>query len=130
MKMWYHLKQMRLLVAVVLLIVSATASAMGQAKPVEKWECRDYVADNWKNILVKATIDSARETGTIFVAGVEQKTQFAVEGFNRRWDWGTSSSGGTRFSFVIAPDGIGRYYDFGDATHLEKAQDVMKCRQR
>lgn len=113
-------------------IASGTASAVAQAKakPVEKWECRDYIADNWKNILVRATVDSGRTTGTITVAGVENKTHFEVEGFNRRWDWGSSPSGGYRFSFVITPDGTGRYYDFGDATHLEKAQDVMKCRQR
>ena len=116
---------MKLLVAVVLLI----ASAMGQAKPVEKWECKDFLADGWKTVLVTATVDSGRASGTITVAGVTWYTDFEVQGFNRRWDFGPQDHP-TRYSFVIEPDGTGLYYDFASETHLTKASIVMKCRQR
>jgi hypothetical protein len=120
---------MKLLVAVVLLIASATASAMGQAKPVEKWECKEFLADGWKKILVTATVDSGRASGTIAVAGVAWYTAFGVEGFNRRWDFGPKDHA-TRYAFVIEPDGTGLYYDFATETHLSKASIVMTCRQR
>ena len=125
----YHLKQMKLLVAVVLLIASATASAMGQAKPVEKWECKDFSADGWKSILVTATVDSGRASGTTTVAGVTWYTDFQVQGFNRRWDFGPKDHP-TRYAFVIKPDGTGLYYDFETETHLTKASIVMECQQR
>jgi len=125
----YHLKQMKLLVAVVLLIASASASAMAQAKPVEKWECKEFLADGWKTVLVTTTVDSGRASGTITVAGVTWYTAFEVQGFNRRWDFGPKDHR-TRYAFVIKPDGTGLYYDFETETRLTKASIVMECRQR
>ena len=124
----YHLKQMKLLVAVVLLIASATASAMAQANPVEKWECKDFLADGWKTILVTATVDSGRETGTIAVAGVTYYATFHVAGFNRRWDFGPKTDP-VLYAFVIKPDGTGAYYSF-ETEKETKPSNLMKCRQR
>lgn len=102
---------------------------MAQAKPVEKWECRDYAADNWKTILVKATVDSGRASGTIEVAGVTWYASFQVEGFDRRWDFGPKDYP-TRYGFAIEPDGDGFYFDFKGSTGKISASSVMKCRQR
>jgi len=102
---------------------------MAQAKPVEKWECKDYSADGWKTILVTATVDNGRETGTIAVAGVTYYAAFHVAGFNRRWDFGPKSDP-VLYAFVIKPDGTGLYYDFETERHLTKASMVMECRQR
>jgi hypothetical protein len=120
---------MKLLVAVVLLIASATASAMGQAKPVEKWECKDFSADGWKEILVTATVDSGRETGTIAVSGATHKTRFQVAGFNRRWDFGETDRKTYKYAFVVEPNGEAAYYDFTTEAQT-KPSILMKCRQR
>ena len=35
-------------------------------------------------------------------------THYSRQGLDRRWDWGENG----QYSFVITPDGNGRYYDF------------------
>ena len=125
---------MKLLVAVVLLIASATASAMAQkAEPVERWECRDFTASNWNSIIVTATINDDRTTGTVVVAGTTWYTSYFVEGFDRRWDFGPKEHP-ARYAFVIFPNLSGAYYDFSLANYQTgtpiKAEHVMECRQR
>jgi len=113
---------------VLALLVSTNASAMAQAKPVEVWECRDFTASNWKSILVTATVDSGREGGSIFVAGVSYYATFHVAGFNRRWDFGPKTDPAL-YAFVIKPDGTGAYYSF-ETEKETKPSMVMECRQR
>ena len=104
--------------------------ALFAAAPVETWECRDYMESGWNNIIVVATIDEDRTTGSIEVAGTTQETIYHVEGFNRRWDFGREKGGGYSYSFLIKPDGTGLYYDFTRADTAVKASMVMECRQR
>ena len=104
--------------------------ALFAAAPVETWECRDYMESGWNNIIVVATIDEDRTTGSIEVAGTTQETIYHVEGFNRRWDFGLKKDGGFSYSFLIKPDGTGLYYDFTRADTAVKASMVMECRQR
>jgi len=101
---------------------------MGQAKPVEKWECKDFLADGWKTVLVTATVDSGRASGTITVAGVTWYTDFEVQGFNRRWDFGPKTDPAL-YAFVINPDGTGAYYSFETAKETKPSM-FMECRQR
>jgi hypothetical protein len=70
--------------------------ALFAAAPVETWECKDYMESGWKNIIVVATIDEDRATGSIEVAGTTQPTIYHVKGFNRRWDFGHKRVGVTR----------------------------------
>jgi hypothetical protein len=121
---------MKLLVAVVLLIASATGSAMAQANPVEKWECKDrFEYDGWKSILVTATVNSDREHGTIAVSGATHDARFRVAGFNRRWDFGPKRDGSFLYAFVIEPNGEAAYYDFSMESRT-RPSILMKCRQR
>jgi hypothetical protein len=113
-----------------LLAIPAQANAQTATTPGEKWERRAYPSyGDWKNILVRARVTDDRTGGTIEVAGVKWETAFQVEGFDRRWDFGQRKTGGYRYSFVIEPDGIGRYYDFRDGDHADRATDIMECRQ-
>jgi len=100
------------------------------AAPVETWECKDYAESGWNKIIVVATIDEDRTTGSIEVAGTAQATIYHVEGFNRRWDFGRKNGGGYSYSFLIKPDGTGLYYDFTQSDHAVRASMVMECRQR
>lgn len=51
-------------------------------------------------------------------------------GLEHRWDW-TGPYGGS-YSFVITPEGYGRYYDFTNVPYGEstKPRDVYKVRRR
>ncbi len=113
---------MRIVAAVGLLIVSAVS----HAGPVEVWTCKDKYT--YGQVLVTATVDEGRETGTIEVAGVTQSTKFQVAGFDRRWDFGLLPTGGFQYTFVIKPNGDASYYDFGDAKEA-KPSNLMKCKQ-
>ena len=48
------------------------------------------------------------EYGEIEVSGSTQITLFAIQGINRRWDFGKDY----KFAFVISPNKSGSYYDF------------------
>ena len=49
-----------------------------------------------------------RGFGDVSVAGVTYRAHFRIIGFDRRWDFGE----GTKYAFIIKPDGSGSYYDF------------------
>lgn len=92
----------RLIVALSLL-GSATA-ALG-----ETFECRNPAEDKNAPILVVATVNDDRETGTIKVAGVKYETNYWVNGFDRVWAWGYEDEE-PQFWLMIEPDGTGLYY--------------------
>lgn len=103
-------------------------STLAHAKPAEIWECQQNSYDNWKNILVVATVEGDRRSGQIEVAGTTQVAAFSVQGFNRRWDFGTAEDP-VRFAFIIKPNGDAQYYDFGQES-TTKPSNFMFCRQR
>jgi hypothetical protein len=114
---------MKLFVSVVLLL---TASATAHASPVETWQCWDYF-DQSESILVTATVEPGRKKGGIAVAGVMHATVFQVAGFDRRWDFGFSNKA-YQYSFIIEPNGEGKYFDFGKESKA-KPSKLMKCRE-
>lgn len=116
--------------AIALLIGATTATAYG--KPVESWECRSISVAHWNNILVEATVDPGREMGSISVAGVVHRAQFAVKGFNRRWDFVLNERDAFDYAFVVKPDGDGSYYDFtnDEPGSIVQPSMMMVCRQK
>ncbi len=108
-------------------VVLLTVSAVTHASSVEVWECKDRF-ERAGAVLATATVESGREKGTISVAGIKHPTEFGVTGFNRRWDFVQSPSGGFQYSFIIEPNGDAKYYEFkGELT--AKPTNLMKCRQ-
>jgi hypothetical protein len=114
---------MKTLIALLSLAYSVTA----YAKPVEIWECQEPYG-NWSNILVVVTIEEGRQLGIVAVAGITHHAQFSVNGFDRRWDFG-SKEDPLRYSFVVRPNGDAQYFDFGSAK-TAKPSNFMHCRQR
>ncbi len=112
---------MRLPLAVVLLIFCSAANS----KEVEAWACKDLIQPGG-DVLVTATVEEGRKTGTIYVAGVTHKARFEVEGFDRRWDFGPLRDSSFRYAFIIKPNGDGAYYDFG-TDKKTKPSNFMKC---
>lgn len=116
---------MKLRLILIAALVPTVAHA--QAKPVERWECREKYSQN-DAVLVRATVDSGRHSGTLTVAGVTYTTAFEVAGFNRRWDFGPKGDR-WRYAFIIDPEGDGSYYDFTSKTSGVMPSLILECRQ-
>ena len=117
---------MKSVVAFVAAVALCSVVLADGAKPVEVWECKDFVSPG--PVLVTAMVESNRDTGNITVAGVTQATVFNLAGFNRRWDFGLLSDGTYKYAFVIEPNGDGEYFDFGREKNAHPSS-LMKCRQ-
>jgi len=65
--------------------------------------------------------------GVIAAAGKENVAQYAVEGFQRRWDFGGEAS--NEYAFTIDIDNEGQYLDFTDVKVGESVAPtrVFKC---
>lgn len=102
-------------------------SLLGSATAVlgETFECRDPAEDKNSPVLVVATVNDDRETGTIKVAGVKYETDYWVNGFDRVWAWDYEDEE-PQFWLIIEPDGTGLYYEH----MLIFADQRFKCRER
>lgn len=111
------------------LLMLLSAPAYPAEPPIlERWECAvmdEYGIASFDQIDVVARIHEGRTSGEISVAGVNYDTYFNVYGFDRRWDFG-------RFTFTIATDRIGRYFDHDvtDENGQTPARQRFRCRQR
>ena len=102
--------------ALILILLAGTANAVTfkcQAGPY--WTVGDKIVviatinDDGET----GTINDDGETGTIKVAGVTHETQYKVDGFDRRWNFGEGTGAGLwDYAFVLRPDGTAQYYDF------------------
>lgn len=115
---------MKALVAGLTLIGLSTSTA-AQSQP-ETWRCKDgFSWDSTTEILVVATINEDRETGTIAVAGTVHDAVYVVHGFERRWGFGEKLRGDSyRFVFAISPNGAATYYD-----SIEGSRMTLNCKQ-
>ena len=71
----------------------------------ETWRCQSgtYWSEKGK-IVVIATINKDKKSGSIKVAGTTHQASYKVDGFDRRWNFGLTADG-YDYSFVIRPDG-------------------------
>jgi hypothetical protein len=75
---------------------------------------------DWEdNILLVATVNEDRTSGTIQVAGITHNARYWVEGIDRRWNWGDGKD--WKYSFIIKPDGSAAYYDL---SHVEPGEST------
>ena len=96
----------------------------------EVWECRDSFSSSVSSVLLYATVDDEKISGTIKVAGTEYYTIYYTSGFNRRWDFDLNKSGTYKYSLLIEPDGDGIYYDFSSGKKSVKPSMFFKCKQK
>jgi hypothetical protein len=111
----------------IIAFVTLVITVSSYAAVLEEWECKDFISP--ANVLVTARINDGRTTGAISVAGVTHQTDFLVAGFDRRWDFGKRRDGYYTYSFIISPDGTGKYYDFS-GSETAKPSMLMTCQQR
>lgn len=103
------------------------ASTASYSATIKEWECRDFISP--ADVLVTATVNDGRTSGSISVAGVTHMTAYRVAGFDRRWDFGEAEDGSYTYASIVSPDGKGTYYDFS-GSDTAKPSMIMKFRQR
>ncbi len=100
--------------ALILILLAGTANAQ-EFELTEEWKCQSgsYWSES-NSILVVAQVMKAGDfvLGSISVAGTAYVSEYSVEGFNRRWDFGDRIEELYPYSLVIHPDGSAAYYDF------------------
>ena len=93
----------------------------GSEKKVVDTEINKLFHDKYKSKLGFVLYDGTN-TGDLVI--------YRRDGLTHRWDWGTASH---TYSFVIATDGTGLYYDFSTADDdgiKSEANNVYKCSRR
>ena len=102
----------------------------------EVWKCKDTFDHDEEKVIVTAKVNKSLVNGQIIVSGITHETRYGVEdfehtteyyvqGFNRRWDFGDEN----QYSFLIKPNGDGHYYVFKD-NEVTKPTMFMKCWQK
>lgn len=114
---------------------------LAQEKPtpqlIESWECfeDDFVYSLWSinkernnkpPVLarLKRFKQGGSEFGEVVVAGSSQKARFQIQGFNRRWDFGSEY----KYAFIIRPNKSGAYYEFTTSSNSAPSQ-LFKCEE-
>ena len=100
----------RILITTLLVLFGLNGYPQEQ-KVVEEWRCGEFLNAR-SDTLIIARIFEGKATGAINVAGTTHSTDYEVEGFKRRWDWGLSEDKTYDYAFTITPEGKGLYYDF------------------
>ena len=98
----------------------------------ERWECGDYF-DGCGFLApdcVTLTANLHNGTGEVELSGFVERTQFEVQGIQRRWDWCLNDDYEFECSFVISVDGTGRYYNFRGSDGQVNPTDLLKCTKR
>ncbi len=93
------------------------------------WRCKDYVSESSALFeLGKFTNSKLSGSGFVLYDGGNsgELTNYRRSGINHRWNWGPN---GAEFTFIIKPDGVGRFYDFSSVPSGEriKSYGIYKC---
>ena len=110
----------------VILVVQFSLSGAVNAKEFSQvWKCKESFGGSDK-VIVTARVDNSNESGEIDVSGITHQTLYQVQGFNRRWDFGSKAE----YGFIIKPNGDSYYYEFDDGSGVDtKPSMLMKCSQ-
>ena len=127
------------ILAIVILMALASTAVAQEYSPeaFEVWKCFSRGVDpNQNTALFELTRrDSFSGPARVYAAGVMRLGWFTLVGLDRRWDWELyKKDSGThfRFSIVIEPGGLGRYYDwkFADEDGLANARQIFECKMK
>ena len=99
---------------------------------LEQWKCGDYFdgCGFLATDCITLTANLRNGTGEVKFSDYVERTQFQVEGIERRWDWCLAADSTYDCAFVISVDGTGRYYNFRGSDGRAKPTDLFKCTKR
>ena len=86
--------------------------------PREKWKCDDL------------ELVAYEFTGTATIAGHTERTDFRIDGIERRWNWCLAKDGSYDCAVTISPDGWGRYFNFRGTDGTAKPSDSFRCHKQ
>ena len=80
---------------------------------LERWICGDDMdgCGIFRADCVVLTANLHNGTGEVKFSEFVERTQFQVQGIERRWDWCLADDYAYDCAFVISVDGTGRYYN-------------------
>ena len=132
--------KMRTMVVAVLVLAAGCApmeDRVMEDRPVEdgieRWKCGDSCYGSSGNCPVRLTANFRDGTGEVNFDGVVERTNFQIQGLERRWDWCLANDGAFDCAFVISVDGRGSYYNFRageyglDGKRRAKPADLFTC---
>ena len=120
----------------------------GEQYTFSSWVCKDYIRGG-ATIIEAGVIDGISDdksastknseinflnSGFILLSGTDAGffAEYSMDGINHRWDWEAST--GNDYAVTISQDGIGNYYEFGNASLIEmftgrtaKSKQAFKC---
>lgn len=102
---------------------------------VQRWVCGDRfdgcgLLSGTECIHLEADLNAG--TGSVsFGNGIVSRTQFMVDGIDRRWDWCPDGDGSFDCAFLISPDGDALHYNFrGSPDGRAKPSSFWSCARR
>ena len=102
---------------------------------ITSWVCMDWYKSSGDRVLLEiGYFTEIPSLGFILYDGTNEGTEKAVwhhrEGLDHRWDWSAKKDGAFQYSFVIEPDGTGKYYHFLEGEHSAKPSSLYRTRKR
>lgn len=112
-----------------------TAEIIESLGGITSWICMDWYKSSGDKVLLEIGYFTEIPTwGFILYDGTNEGTEKGVwhhrEGLEHRWDWGADENGDYRYSFIINPDGTGKYYHFLEGETTTKANSLYRTRKR
>ncbi len=102
---------------------------------ITSWVCMDwYTSSGNKALLEIGYFTETPSLGFILYDGTNEGTEKGVwhhrEGLDHRWDWDADENRDYQYSFIITPDGTGKYYHFLEGETTTKPSSLYRTRKR
>lgn len=112
--------------------VNNFAPTVEEAPGEERWICGDFYdgCTIFSTDCVKLTANLNNGTGEVRFSGFSERTEFRIDGIERRWNWCIADDYSYNCSFIISIDGTGKYYNFRGSDGAATPRDLFKCSQR
>lgn len=112
--------------------VNNTAPTVEETRGVERWICGDFYdgCTIFSTDCVKLTANLNNGTGEVKFSRFSERTEFLIDGIERRWNWCLADDYSYKCAFIISVDGTGTYYKFLGSDRTAKPRDVFKCTKR
>ena len=99
---------------------------------VERWICGDYFdgCGLFSTDCVTLTANLRNGTGEVKFSDFIERTEFRIDGIERRWNWCIADDYSYNCAFIISVDGTGRYYNFRGTDGTANYRDLFECTKR
>lgn len=110
-----------------------TAEDIESVGGTTSWVCMDWYTSSGNKVLLEIGYFTEIPSLGFILYDDTNKGDIVYhnrEGLDHRWDWSAKKDGGFRYSFVIEPDGSGKYYNFPEGEHTAKPSSLYRTKKR